>query len=324
MATNFPGSLDAFTNPTSGDTLDNPPHDQQHADVNDAVEAIETALLDGAPLHIDAANERVGIGTATPVSELDIQGSSSPEIRLQSTDSTDPAIYFGDQVDPVRGGLAYNIANNRLDVRGYNNNTRISVASSGNVGIGTNSPSYRLDVSGPEDTASRVDIISGNTAYRYHMRFSRNGGLLANGIFSDTGATYFGNASDVHLKTGISDLSKQDALTAVSALRPVEYRYLLDTEDVVRKGFIAQEMVEVIPEAVHRVGGGHPTTSLIYDENGDLVATDVDENGDPIIRQEPDWMMTWEPITTTLVAAVQAQQELIQELTARIEALEAN
>ena len=154
------------------------------------------------------------------------------------------------------------------------------------------------------------------------MRFSRNNSLLANGIFSDTGATYFGNASDVNLKTGISDLSKQDALTAVSALRPVEYRYLLDTEDVVRKGFIAQEMVEVIPEAVHRVGGGHPATILIYDENGDLVATDVDENGDPIVQQEPDWMMTWEPITTTLVAAVQAQQELIQELTARIEALE--
>ena len=41
---NFPGSLDAFTNPTSGDTLDNPPHDQQHADVNDAVEALQAKV----------------------------------------------------------------------------------------------------------------------------------------------------------------------------------------------------------------------------------------------------------------------------------------
>lgn len=49
MATNFPGSLDAFTNPTSGDTLDNPPHDQQHADVNDAVEALQAKVgVDGS------------------------------------------------------------------------------------------------------------------------------------------------------------------------------------------------------------------------------------------------------------------------------------
>lgn len=47
MATNFPGSVDSFTNPTSGDTLDSPSHAAQHTNVNDAVEAIETHLLDG-------------------------------------------------------------------------------------------------------------------------------------------------------------------------------------------------------------------------------------------------------------------------------------
>jgi hypothetical protein len=87
MATNFPGSLDAFTNPTSADTLDNPPHDQQHADVNDAVEAIETALLDGAPLHIDDANERVGVGTASPSYKLDVDGdiNTTGNLRFQGT-----------------------------------------------------------------------------------------------------------------------------------------------------------------------------------------------------------------------------------------------
>ena len=46
MATNYPSSLDNFTNPTSTDTLDSAtvPHASQHADINDAVEAIETAL----------------------------------------------------------------------------------------------------------------------------------------------------------------------------------------------------------------------------------------------------------------------------------------
>ena len=40
MATNFPTSLDTLTNPTATDTLDSPPHDEQHADANDAIEAL--------------------------------------------------------------------------------------------------------------------------------------------------------------------------------------------------------------------------------------------------------------------------------------------
>ena len=74
MATNFPGGVDNFVNPTASDTLDSPDHASQHSDANDAIEAIETALLDGAPLHIDDANERVGIGTVTPSTELEVVG----------------------------------------------------------------------------------------------------------------------------------------------------------------------------------------------------------------------------------------------------------
>lgn len=74
MATNFPSSIDNFTNPTSSSTMASPSHSAQHADVNDAVEAIETALLDGAPLYIDDANERVGIGTVAPSTELEVDG----------------------------------------------------------------------------------------------------------------------------------------------------------------------------------------------------------------------------------------------------------
>ena len=49
MATNFPSSLDSFTNPTAVDTLDSPPHDTQHADANDAIEAIQAKVgVDGS------------------------------------------------------------------------------------------------------------------------------------------------------------------------------------------------------------------------------------------------------------------------------------
>jgi hypothetical protein len=46
MATAYPSGIDDFTNPTSTDTLNSisVPHASQHADLNDAVEAIETTL----------------------------------------------------------------------------------------------------------------------------------------------------------------------------------------------------------------------------------------------------------------------------------------
>lgn len=44
MASNYPTSLDNFTNPTSNDSLNSPSHSLQHANINDAVEAIEAKL----------------------------------------------------------------------------------------------------------------------------------------------------------------------------------------------------------------------------------------------------------------------------------------
>ena len=46
MTTAFPGAIDDFTNPVGGDPLDSVtvPHASQHANINDAVEAIETAI----------------------------------------------------------------------------------------------------------------------------------------------------------------------------------------------------------------------------------------------------------------------------------------
>ena len=44
MATNFPTGLDSLTNPTSSDSLSSPSHSAQHANVNDAVEALQAKV----------------------------------------------------------------------------------------------------------------------------------------------------------------------------------------------------------------------------------------------------------------------------------------
>ena len=46
MPTNFPTSLDSFTNPASTDLMNSVtvPHNEQHANANDAIEALEAKV----------------------------------------------------------------------------------------------------------------------------------------------------------------------------------------------------------------------------------------------------------------------------------------
>lgn len=48
MPTNFPTGVDNFTNPTANDSLNIPSHSLQHSNANDAIEAVEDYLLNGA------------------------------------------------------------------------------------------------------------------------------------------------------------------------------------------------------------------------------------------------------------------------------------
>lgn len=47
MASTYPTSLDVFTNPLAANPLTAPSHAQQHSDINDAVEALETKVAIG-------------------------------------------------------------------------------------------------------------------------------------------------------------------------------------------------------------------------------------------------------------------------------------
>lgn len=71
MATSYPGGLDSFTNPTGTDPLSAPAHASQHANVNDAVEAIEATLgvnPQGAYADVDARLDQIVIDAAAAAS----------------------------------------------------------------------------------------------------------------------------------------------------------------------------------------------------------------------------------------------------------------
>ena len=65
MSTVFPGAVDAFSNPAGTDTLGALSHAAQHANVNDAVEAVEAKLGTGASV---AASGKLLVGTGAGAS----------------------------------------------------------------------------------------------------------------------------------------------------------------------------------------------------------------------------------------------------------------
>jgi hypothetical protein len=73
MTTSYPTSLDNFTNPTGSDTLASPDHAGQHADINDAVEALQT---------------KVGVDSSAVVTSLDYKVAQKATIPVTMRGST--------------------------------------------------------------------------------------------------------------------------------------------------------------------------------------------------------------------------------------------
>lgn len=105
MATAYPGAIDDFTNPTSSDTLNSVtvPHATQHSDLNDAVEAIETAL--GTNPEGGAADVSARIGALEDTVDTENTGLVD---RVEALE--------GIGLDPLGGDLALNIAQVTADV----------------------------------------------------------------------------------------------------------------------------------------------------------------------------------------------------------------
>jgi hypothetical protein len=139
------------------------------------------ATFDTSTLKVDSTNNRVGIGSATPVGKLDIIGSTEALyvdsqnttgsfIRLHNNGSSSEvgaAIHrFGSAYAPSNayGPNILNLSNWSADMtfevdtaqnfRFHNDTSEIvRITGSGNVGIGTTNPSSKLHLSGPNNGA---------------------------------------------------------------------------------------------------------------------------------------------------------------------------
>jgi hypothetical protein len=128
------------------------------------------ATFDTNTLFVDAANNRVGIGTVTPAGDLHIASATDGGIRIQGGASGLSYIDLADTASGTpAGSIAYNhIANAITFSTGGSNAERVRITSTGSVGIGTTAPTEKLQLSNGKLFLSEVDESVGGKIYGYN------------------------------------------------------------------------------------------------------------------------------------------------------------
>jgi len=107
--------------------------------------------FDTTTLKIDSTNNRVGIGTATPITNtrVSIVGNSgaTSNIVIRNTTATTTGFLYMQMNDDGKAFLL-NSTNNPLHIGANNQGSQLYLDNGGDVGIGDTSPSSKLDVNG--------------------------------------------------------------------------------------------------------------------------------------------------------------------------------
>jgi len=227
----------------------------------------------------------VGIGISIPSYTLDIGGSA----QVRGPAGTNPAKLF---LNPSGAGYVSEI---RSEASGdqtlkfiHNGNSALAINSSGNVGIGTATPSRKLEVNG--------EVKFGGSDWGNLYGYT-NAGVLAYAMAASTGNTFFngggnfgigtttpsyalhvsgtayatgaaGALSDIRHKKDIASL-KDGALDFIMKLRPVSFKWKNPKDDGMKGnqiGFIAQEVEKILPTIVLTQNNEERTKGLKYNE----------------------------------------------------------
>jgi hypothetical protein len=148
------------------------------------------------------------------------------------------------------GTISFNIGPSKTQ-RAYVSSVGMFV--SGSLGVNTY-PSYPLQVNG--GSFGGFTNVFVRTGYYGGQDFNYTGSYSAFFTAAFNNALYVGgltiNASDIRIKKDVNDIDDDGALQKILKIQPKTYKYIdvLTRGDSVIYGFIAQQIKEVIPEAV--------------------------------------------------------------------------
>ena len=237
---------------------------------------------------VDASADRIGIGNTSPDADLDIVSSGSfTGIVIDNTASGegDPLLFFS-----LDGAVQFTMGVDdsdsdkfKIGTSAITTNTRLTMDSSGNVGIGDTTPTEaKLVVSG-QGTASTVSYGFLTTA---GTTGTVSNASVAYSIRSDgrIASSEFNAISDQRVKNiiGVSDTSED--LDTLNHLEVTDFAYIdvVSHGNAAHKKLIAQQVQEVYPEAVNSAFDFVPSVyemsaSTFYDPVSHLLTVTTDK-----------------------------------------------
>ena len=274
---------------------------------------------DSPTLVVDAANNRVGVGTASPTTGLHLSGSGN-------------SIAVGTNGEGIAFGYDNGGYNNVIFGNGTTNFIGFQTAGSEAARINANrtllvgttatfSSTVKLALESNCSAGVMAEFNNTNTSTTDNIIRFRRGGTETGKITTTTSnTTQYLTSSDYRLKENITELT--GAIDRVKQVPVHRFNFIVDPDKTV-DGFLAHEVQAVVPEAISGEKDAmkieeYEVTPAVLDDDGNVVTEAVMGT-----REVPDYQgIDQSKLVPLLTAAIKEQQALIEDLQTRLAALE--
>jgi len=273
--------------------------------------------VDTTTLAVDSTNNRVGIGTSSPASNLHVNSADTTAVLQITNSATGSAETDGFHISVGSGGFtSFDVKENTGMSFLTGGTERVRFSSGGIFLIGRTATGILAEEAGFMLKPDGLLLTAKDgTAEQTHVEFVNNAAVTAArvGTIKTSGSTTsYNTSSDYRLKTDAQPMT--GATARLKELNPVNFEWISDGTRV--DGFLAHEAQEVVPECVSGEKDAmqedeYEVTPAVLDEEGNTVEEAVMGT-----RTIPDYQGIDQSKLVPLLVAT------IQELEARITQLE--